>query len=114
MAISKLQYRQSRKKRIRASVVGTPERPRLSVYRSLKNISAQIIDDTAGRTLAAASCASAKAKANREGAKKVGAALAAAAKAAGVTAVVFDRNGYKFHGLVASLAEGAREGGLQF
>lgn len=114
MAPTKLQYRQGRKKRIRATLAGTSARPRLSVYRSLRGISAQIIDDTAGRTLAAASCASAKAKPNREGAKKVGGALAAAAKAAGVTSVVFDRNGYKFHGLVASLAEGAREGGLQF
>lgn len=114
MPISKLQYRQSRKKRIRMRVEGTPERPRLAVYRSLKNISAQLIDDVAGRTLAAADCKSAKAKPNLEGAKKVGTQLAAAAKAAGVTAVVFDRNGYKFHGLVASLATGAREGGLQF
>lgn len=114
MPKSKLQYRQSRKKRIRAKVTGTAERPRLAVHRSLKNISAQIIDDAAGKTLAAADCVSSKAKPNTEGAKKVGTALAAAAKAAGVSAVVFDRNGYKFHGLVAALATGAREGGLQF
>lgn len=114
MAISKLQHRQSRKKRIRAALKGTSERPRLTVYRSLKDITAQVIDDVSGKTLAAASCKSAKAKPNVEGAKKVGQALAEKAKAAGVTAVVFDRNGYKFHGLVASLAEGAREAGLQF
>lgn len=114
MNISKLQYRQGRKKRIRARVIGTPERPRLAVYRSLKDITAQVIDDTAGRTLAASSCKVAKAKPTVEGAKKVGEDLAKKAKAAGVSAVVFDRNGYKFHGVVASLAAGARDGGLQF
>ncbi len=114
MPISKLQYRQSRKKRIRATVIGSAERPRLTVYRSLKDITAQLVDDAAGRTIVAASCKSAKAKANKEGAKKVGELLAKNAKGAGITAVVFDRNGYKFHGIVAALAEGAREGGLQF
>lgn len=114
MTISKLQYRQQRKKRIRATLSGTAEKPRLTVYRSLKDITAQVIDDTSGKTLAAASCKAAKAKANLEGAKKVGTLLAKNASAAGIKTVVFDRNGYKFHGLVAALAEGAREGGLQF
>lgn len=114
MAITKLQYRQARKKRIRMRVKGTSERPRLAVFRSLKDISAQLIDDASGRTIAAASCKSAKAKPNMDGAKKVGTQLAAAAKAAGVSSAVFDRNGYQFHGLVAALATGAREGGLQF
>lgn len=114
MSISKLQYRQQRKKRIRSTVKGTAERPRLTVYRSLKDITAQVIDDVSGKTIAAASCKTAKAKPTVEGAKKVGTMLAEKAKAAGVKAVVFDRNGYKFHGLVASLATGAREGGLEF
>lgn len=110
----KLQSRLSRKRRIRARVLGTPERPRLTVHRSLTQIRAQVIDDTTGKTLAAASTKEAKAKMTTEGAKKVGELVAEKAKKAGITAVVFDRNAYQYHGRVKALAEGAREGGLQF
>lgn len=114
MPASKLLSRLSRKKRIRMRVKGTEARPRLSVYRSLKQIKAQIVDDLSGKTLASASSAQAKAKMNIEGAKKVGTLLATKAKEAGITAVVFDRNGYKFHGRIKALADAAREGGLKF
>jgi len=93
-------------------------RPRLSVFRSGKNISVQIIDDAQGRTLAAASSLEAAlgvvGKNNKDAAAKVGAAIADRAKAAGVEAVVFDRGGYLFHGKVKALADAAREGGLKF
>jgi large subunit ribosomal protein L18 len=102
--------------RLRKKVDGTSARPRLAVFRSLKHISAQIIDDSTGMTLASASSLekSIKASGNAEGAKKVGAALAERAKSAGVTSVVFDRGGFRYHGRVASLADGVREGGLEF
>jgi large subunit ribosomal protein L18 len=105
-----------RHKRLRKTVTGTPDRPRLSVYRSSRNISVQIIDDTTGVTLASASSQekSATAGGNIEGAKAVGAEIAKRAKKAGIEAVVFDRGGSKYHGRVASLADGAREGGLKF
>ena len=101
---------------MRKHLTGSAERPRLSVFRSLKHLSAQIIDDSTGTTLASASTVEKdlKAGANREGAKTIGAKLAERAKAKGVTKVVFDRGGYKYHGCVASLADGAREGGLEF
>ena len=106
-----------RHKRVRAKISGTPERPRLNVFRSAANIYAQIIDDVNGKTLAAASslekgfeCDGTKSDA----AKKVGMLVAERAKAAGIECVVFDRGGYVYHGRVAALAEGAREGGLQF
>lgn len=110
------QLRQSRHTRLRKKVSGTAERPRLAVFRSLKHIYAQIIDDTKGHTLAAASSQDAghTGGGNVEGAKAVGARLAEKAKAAGVSAVVFDRGGFNYHGRVAALAEGAREGGLEF
>jgi large subunit ribosomal protein L18 len=110
----KIQDRLRRKVRIRARILGTAERPRLTVYRSLTGISAQVIDDAAGKTLAAASTKEAKAKMNVEGAKKVGELLAKKAKDAGISAVVFDRNAYKYHGRVKALADAAREGGLKF
>ena len=110
----KLQDRLKRKVRIRAKVRGTAQRPRLTVYRSLKTIAAQVIDDAAGKTLAAASTKEAKAKPTVEGAKKVGELLAKKAKEAGIATIVFDRNAYKYHGRVKSLADGAREGGLKF
>lgn len=102
--------------RVRKKVFGTAERPRLAVYRSLKHVSAQIIDDTSGQTLVAASSLEKdlKADGNAEGAKKVGEALAKRAKEKGIGAVVFDRGGFQYHGRVAKLAEGAREGGLEF
>jgi large subunit ribosomal protein L18 len=107
--------RKVRHERIRKRVVGTAERPRLAVFRSLKHVSAQIIDDTTGKTLASASTLEKDVQGggNVEGAKNVGKALAERAKANGVNSVVFDRGGYKYHGVVASLAEGAREGGLE-
>ncbi len=106
-----------RHKRVRAKISGTPERPRLNVFRSGTNIYAQIIGDTAGKTLAAASSLEKGFEgtgSNCEAAKKVGAMVAERAKAAGITTVVFDRGGYVYHGRVAALAEGAREGGLEF
>ena len=103
--------------RVRGKISGTPERPRLSVFRSNANIYAQVIDDVNGVTLAAASTLEKDfegATGNKEAARKVGAMVAERAKAKGITAVVFDRSGYIFHGRVAELAEGAREGGLEF
>lgn len=105
-----------RHERMRKHLVGSAERPRLSVFRSLKHLSAQIIDDSTGTTLAAASTLEKdlNASANKDGAKTVGAKLAERAKEKGVTKVVFDRGGNRYHGCVASLADGAREGGLEF
>lgn len=109
-----------RHRRIRAHLSGTPERPRLNVFRSLTNIYAQVIDDLSGHTLASASTIDTEivkqldGKTKREAAKIVGQVLAERAKAAGISAVVFDRGGYQYHGRVAALAEGAREGGLNF
>ncbi len=104
-----------RKQRIRAKVSGTAERPRLAVNLSLTSISAQVIDDTKGHTLASAHSAEAKAKGKgMDAAKKVGALIAKKATDAKVKAVVFDRAGRKYHGRVKALADAAREGGLQF
>ena len=106
-----------RHKRVRGAVSGTAERPRLNVFRSAKNIYAQIIDDVAGVTLASASTTEkdfAGYGGNKDAAKKVGMLVAERAKAKGVTVVVFDRGGYVYHGRVQELADGAREGGLQF
>jgi large subunit ribosomal protein L18 len=104
-----------RKLHIRRTLSGTPERPRLSVRRSLKHIYAQLIDDVSGRTLASASSTALKVNGgNSAGAKEVGKALAEKAKAASITAVCFDRNGRLYHGRVKALADAAREGGLQF
>ncbi len=102
--------------RIRKKLSGTSERPRLSVYRSNSHIYAQLIDDLAGHTLASASTFAMGDVAGKpvEASKRVGQALAERAKEAGILSVVFDRNGYKYHGRVKALAEGAREGGLQF
>ncbi len=109
--------RLKRHRRVRGKISGTPERPRLNVFRSNSNIYAQIIDDVHGVTLVAASTLDKGfegAKGNAEAAKKVGQAIAQRAKDKGIEQVVFDRGGYIFHGRVAALAEGAREGGLQF
>jgi large subunit ribosomal protein L18 len=106
--------------RVRKQIQGTSERPRLSVYRSLSHIYAQVIDDDAGRTLAAASDIESELRTGRNGAgkmeaaKRVGGLIAERAKEAGISQVVFDRGGYQYHGRVKALAEGAREGGLQF
>lgn len=109
--------RLKRHKRVRKNISGTAERPRLNVFRSLNNIYAQIIDDTKGVTLVAASSLDKEFEGyggNIEAAKKVGMLVAEKAIAAGIKEVVFDRGGYVYHGRVAALAEGAREGGLVF
>lgn len=111
---TKAQLRQARLRRVRAKIRGTSVRPRMSVHRSLKAIRVQLIDDGAGKTIAAASSLEAKAKLTKEGAKKVGTLIAKKAKDAKVTAVVFDRGPYKYHGRIKELADAAREGGLQF
>ena len=112
--ISKIERRIKIKTRIRGKVSGTASRPRLSVFRSNKQIYAQLIDDLAGKTLAAASSKGLTEGNNSEIAAQVGKAIAEKALAAGITEVVFDRNGYLFHGRVKSLADAAREGGLKF
>lgn len=108
--------RLKRHKRVRGKLSGTPERPRLNVFRSASNIYAQLIDDVAGVTLAAASSVEKgfEGGGNKDAAKKVGLAIAERGKAKGISVVVFDRGGYVYHGRVAALAEGAREGGLEF
>jgi large subunit ribosomal protein L18 len=104
-----------RHRRVRKKVLGSPERPRLAVFRSNRHIYAQVIDDFAGRTLAAASSMKdANGGSPKDAAKKVGLALAERATKAGVTKVAFDRGGFQYHGRVRALAEGAREGGLDF
>ena len=106
-----------RHKRVRGKVAGTPERPRLNVFRSTSNIYAQIIDDVNGNTLVAASSVEKDFEglgSNKEAARKVGKTVAERAKAKGIDMVVFDRGGYLYHGRVQELAEGAREGGLEF
>ena len=115
--VNKKAMRLHRHVRVRGKVTGTPERPRLNVFRSNANIYAQILDDVNGVTLVAANTLEKGfegATGNAEAAKKVGVVLAERAKAKGIEAVVFDRGGYVYHGRVAALAEGAREGGLQF
>lgn len=117
MAFSKLTRRAKIKRRIRKKITGTSKLPRLSVYRSNKQIYAQIIDDSRGVTLASASTFKNKAaekKNKSEQAQVVGKELAEKAIKAGVESVVFDRNGYLYHGRVKSLADSAREGGLKF
>ena len=108
--------RQQRRRGIRKRVIGTPERPRLSIYRSDKHIYAQVIDDLNGKTLAAASSVQEKLEAghNVDAAKKVGSSIAERAKSAGVGTVCFDRNGFRYHGRVKALADAAREAGLKF
>ncbi len=104
--------------RIRKNISGTAQCPRLAVYRSIKHIYAQLIDDVGGVTLAAASTLDASLKGvnggNKEAAKKTGLLLAENAKAKGISQVIFDRGGLKYHGRIAALADGAREGGLDF
>jgi len=123
MKLSKENALARRHRRVRAKVSGTPERPRVAVHRSLQHIYVQAIDDASGRTLAAASSNEPdfRAQATKEahggnvgGAKKVGQLLAQRAREQGIVKVVFDRGGYPYHGRVKSLADGAREGGLEF
>ncbi len=112
---TKQQQRDRRRKRVRAKIFGTSEKPRLSVFRSNKHISAQIIDDTKGMTLVMATSEKMKGKGTLlEKALKVGQTLAGAALKEGVIKVVFDRGGFEYTGVVAALALGAREGGLKF
>ncbi len=106
--------RLKRHKRVRGKISGTSACPRLCVFRSNTNIYAQIIDDTEGKTLASASSLGLEGGSNKEAAKQVGLLIAQKAKEAGIVDVVFDRGGYVYHGRVQALAEGAREGGLNF
>ena len=110
----KQQQRDRRRKRIRAKVFGTSEKPRLSVFRSNRYVSAQLIDDTKGVTLASATTKGMKGGSSREKAVAVGKAIAEAAKKQNIALAVFDRGGYIYTGSLAALAEGAREGGLKF
>ena len=118
MSLTKQQARKRRHVRVRKKVRGTSERPRLAVFRSAKHIYAQVIDDLAGRTLASASSRDVTEVAGKGGnvgaAKAVGTAVAERARKAGVDAVVFDRNGFRYHGRIKAVADGAREGGLKF
>ena len=112
--VSKIARRNKIKTRIRGKISGTPERPRMSVFRSNKGIYVQIIDDLAGNTLVAASSKGLEGGTKTEVAAKVGAEIAKKALDKGITQGVFDRNGYLFHGRVTSLADAAREAGLKF
>jgi large subunit ribosomal protein L18 len=114
----KIKRRQRRKRGLRKRSFGVPAKPRLTVFRSCRNVYAQLIDDLSGRTLLSASTQEKTSKAtnggNCDAAKTVGKNLAERAKASGITTVVFDRNGYQYHGRIKALAEAAREGGLKF
>jgi large subunit ribosomal protein L18 len=114
--VTKRQARLRRRRRVRARIVGSAERPRLSVYRSNRGVFAQLIDDGRGHTVAAVNWIEPELRKLTAGdqAKKAGELLAERAKAAGIESCVFDRGGYQFHGRVKALAEGAREGGLNF
>lgn len=118
--VGKKALRVKRRKRVRQNISGTPERPRLAVYRSNKHIYAQLIDDTAGLTIAAASSKELTKSGdldktgNIEAAKAVGLLVAEKAQAKNVSSVIFDRGGFLYHGRIKALAQGAREGGLQF
>ena len=114
--LTKPQRRLRRRRRVRAKIRGSAERPRLSVFRSNRGIFAQLIDDSAGRTLAAAAWTEPELRDldPMEQAKRAGELLAERARAAGVETCLFDRGGYQYHGRVRALAEGAREGGLRF
>ena len=114
--ITQEQRRLKRRRRVRAKITGSAERPRISVFRSNRGVFAQLIDDASGRTLAAVNWTEDDLKTlpRMEQATRAGALLAERAKAAGVETAVFDRGGYRYHGRVKALAEGAREGGLTF
>jgi large subunit ribosomal protein L18 len=111
---SREQQRNRRHLRVRKKVTGTPERPRLVVFRSLKHITAQLVDDVSRRTLMTVSSTDLETGKKTEKSLEVGKRVAAKAKDAGIRKVVFDRAGYKFHGRVKAVADGAREGGLEF
>lgn len=107
-------HRLQRKRRIRARLSGTADCPRLTVFRSHTQITAQLVDDVLGKTLACGSTREIKGKPNKDGAKKLGELIAGKAKEKKIVSVVFDRNGYKYHGCVKELADAARAAGLQF
>jgi large subunit ribosomal protein L18 len=117
---SRRDARKHRHRRVRAKISGTTERPRLNIYRSLDNIYAQVIDDSKGHTLVSAStidkevAEKTKDMSKVDAAKQVGQIVAERAKQVGITTIVFDRGGYRYHGRIKALAEGAREGGLDF
>jgi len=118
--MANIESRIHRKERIRKKVSGTVERPRLTIYKSLKHLHAQVIDDSTGKTLVHASTLSKELKGKLEegdkkaAAKQVGLLIAEKCKASKIEKVVFDRNGFPYHGRIAAIADGAREGGLQF
>jgi large subunit ribosomal protein L18 len=118
--MAKNDHRTHRKERIRKRLAGSPDRPRLTVYKSLKHLHAQVVDDSSGRTLVSASTLSKELKGKlddgdkKTAAKQVGLLVAEKCKAAKIDRVVFDRNGFPYHGRIAAIADGAREGGLQF
>jgi large subunit ribosomal protein L18 len=112
--LTKPQARLKRRRRVRAKVTGTAERPRISVFRSNRGISAQLVDDLNGHTIAAVQWTEFAGVAKADQAAQVGKALAERARAAGIETAVFDRGGYQYHGRVKALAEAAREGGLAF
>lgn len=116
MAISKIERRAKIKRRVRKNIFGTPEMPRLSIFRSNKEFYAQVIEDVNGKTLASASSIKLKSDglSKIEVAKAVGAELAKSAKEANIESVVFDRNGFLYHGRIKAFADGAREAGLKF
>ncbi|UOE40693.1 50S ribosomal protein L18 [Chryseobacterium suipulveris] len=115
MALNKVQKRDRIKRRVRGKISGSAELPRLSVYKSNKEIYAQLIDDKDGKTLASASSRALNAKGTKtEVSAEVGKAIAEKAKAAGIESIVFDRNGFVYHGRIKALADGAREAGLKF
>ena len=117
MSLTKLQHRVRRHRRVRKKVMGTAQRPRLAVFRSSKHIYVQAIDDLAGRTVVSASTMEASLRGGSTGtvesAKQVGKLIGERAKAAGIESVIFDRGGFKYHGRVAAIADGARAAGLQ-
>ena len=120
MSAKSQKARKKRHRRVRARITGTSERPRLNVFRSLSHIYAQVIDDSVGHTLAAASTLDTEVagqiedKGRKEQAEVVGQVVAERAKKAGIEEVIFDRGGYRYHGRIKALADGAREGGLKF
>jgi len=112
--LSRNQIRLHRKRRIRAKISGTAVMPRLAVFRSLRNVSVQVIDDSVGKTLFSGSLLDTKGKNGVDGAKELGKFIAEKCKAAKIESIVFDRSGYKYHGKIKAVAEGARESGLKF
>ena len=114
MKLSKNQTRLHRNRRVRAKVSGTSEKPRLSIFKSLKSMYLQVIDDVAGKTLVSARLSETKGKNDVAGAEKLGELIAKKCQAKKIEQIVFDRSGFKYHGKIKAVAEGARKGGLKF